>query len=59
MKFLFDEYKIVAEGAGASSIAAVLSGKIESKNKKIVCVITGGNISAEKFFKIILGVAKE
>ena len=59
MKFLFNECKIVAEGAGASSIAAVRGGKIKDKNKKIVCIITGGNISAEKFSKIILGGAKK
>lgn len=42
--FLMEKSKIVAEGAGATAVAAVLSGKVKGKNKKVCAVISGGNI---------------
>lgn len=42
--FLMQRSKVVAEGAGATPVAALLAGKIKEKNKKICCVISGGNI---------------
>jgi Threonine dehydratase len=41
------------EGAGGSSFAAALTGK--AGTGKIVCVISGGNIDAEKLIKILSG----
>lgn len=45
--------RIIAEGAGASSVAAALTGS--SGSGKIVCVISGGNIDAEKLATILGG----
>lgn len=42
--FLLEKNKVIAEGAGATSVAAVLAGKISGKNKKICAVVSGGNI---------------
>lgn len=42
--FLMEKSKVVAEGAGATPLAAILAGKIDVKNKKICAVISGGNI---------------
>lgn len=44
--FLAQKEKVIAEGAGALSTAAILSGKIDHllKNKKTVAVVSGGNI---------------
>ena len=50
---LAKEAKIVTEGAGAASVAALISGRVISKYKKIVCIISGGNIDL-KCFKLIL-----
>ncbi|AKX34502.1 threonine dehydratase [Spiroplasma litorale] len=50
--FLFENCKIVAEGAGAVTSAAVLFNKLKVKNKKIVCVLTGGNIDVTTFMNI-------
>lgn len=50
--FLFENCKIVAEGAGAASIAAVLFNKLKVKDKKIVCVLSGGNIDITAFMNI-------
>jgi threonine dehydratase len=44
---------VIAEGAGASSVAAALSGRAGSG--KIVCVVSGGNIDAAKLAKILDG----
>ena len=45
MLALAEKGKIVAEGAGAMPTAAVMSGKVDaSKYKKIVCMVSGGNV---------------
>src|SRR5215471_12936197 len=53
IKLLMERNRIVAEGAGGSSLAAALTGKAGAG--KIVCVISGGNIDAEKLVKILSG----
>ena len=42
--FLLENEKTVAEGAGAAGVAALLSGKIDVKGKKVATIICGGNI---------------
>lgn len=54
IKLLVERTRVIAEGAGGSSLAAALTGKAGSG--KIVCVISGGNIDAEKLTKILAGV---
>lgn len=41
---LMEQKKLVSEGAGATSVAAVMFNKIPIKGKKVVCVVSGGNI---------------
>lgn len=41
---LMERCKQIVEPAGATPLAAVLSGKIDTKGKKVVCVLSGGNI---------------
>ena len=53
IKLLMERSRVIAEGAGGSSFAAALTGKAGSG--KIVCVISGGNIDAEKLIKILSG----
>lgn len=50
LKFLYGKTGIVAETAGVVSFAAVLFDKLNVRNKKIVCVISGGNISSSGLF---------
>ena len=50
---LLERGKTLAEGAGAVSLAGLLSGKIDAKGKKVVCVISGGNIDFTLLTKII------
>ena len=53
IKLLMERTRVIAEGAGGSSFAAALTGK--ARTGKIVCVISGGNIDAEKLIKILSG----
>ena len=50
---LIERNRIVAEGAGASSVAAALSG--QAGTGKTVCIISGGNIDRGKLIKILSG----
>ena len=44
---------VVAEGAGAVTVAAALAGKTDSG--KVVCVVSGGNIDAPDLAKVLNG----
>ena len=51
MRLLADKARVVAEGAGALSPAAALTG--EAGEGPIVCVISGGNIDLAKFAALV------
>jgi threonine dehydratase len=50
---LMERKRVVAEGAGASPLAALLSGRLKTKARKIVLVISGGNIDIHLLDRII------
>jgi threonine dehydratase len=50
--FLLEQAKVVAEGAGAVGVAAVLN-KLDVKGKKVAIVISGGNIDVNMIDRII------
>lgn len=47
MLSLLEKNHLVVEGAGAAAYAAILSDKINIKNKKVACVLSGGNVDVE------------
>ena len=52
---LIEKEKIVAEGAGATPLAAMLAGKLpELKGKKVCCLISGGNIDVTIMNRVVL-----
>jgi threonine dehydratase len=51
--FLLEQHKLVAEGAGAIGVAAIMHQKIDIKNKKVVLPISGGNIDVTMLAQII------
>jgi threonine dehydratase len=53
MRLLFRKAKVVAEGAGAASLAAAIARP--DLTGKIVCVISGGNIDAEAYSVVLAG----
>lgn len=50
---LLEQYKIVAEGAGAVSVAAAMFNKVPIKGKKTVCLVSGGNIDVTILNRVI------
>lgn len=56
---LLEKEKVVAEGAGAASVAAVMYNKVPVKGKKTICVVSGGNIDVTILHRVIKrGLAK-
>jgi threonine dehydratase len=53
VKFAFNELKLVVEPGGAIALAALLTGRVESRGKTIVIVLSGGNVDAELFARLI------
>jgi len=50
---LFERNRVIAEGAGAASVAAALTGK--AGTGRVVCVVSGGNIDLSKLVKVLHG----
>mgnify|MGYP002521245627 FL=1 len=50
---LIEQQKMIAEGAGAVSVAAVMFNKVPVKGKKVVCVVSGGNIDVTILNRVI------
>ena len=53
MKYLYEEFNVKAEPSGCVSLAAVLSKKIDVKNKTVLVTISGGNVDDDSFEKYI------
>lgn len=50
---LIEQHKLIAEGAGAVSVAAALFNKLPIKNQKTVCLVSGGNIDVTILSRVI------
>ena len=50
---LIEKQKLIAEGAGAVSVAAAMFGKLPIEGKKVVCIISGGNIDVNILSRVI------
>lgn len=50
---LIEQQKLIAEGAGAVSVAAVMFNKVPVKGKKVVCLVSGGNIDVTILSRVI------
>ena len=50
---LLEKQKVIAEGAGAVSVAAALFGKVPIEGKKVVCLVSGGNIDVNILSRVI------
>jgi threonine dehydratase len=51
MRLMAEKARVIAEGAGALSLAAALTGK--AGNGPIVAIVSGGNIDLQKFSELI------
>ena len=53
VRTLVERGRVVAEGAGAASVAAALAGK--AGGGRVVCVVSGGNLDASTLAGILEG----
>lgn len=51
--FLLEKHKMIAEGAGAVSVAAAMFSHLPLEGKKTVCLVSGGNIDVTFLNRII------
>jgi threonine dehydratase len=54
VRTLAERVRVIAEGAGALSVAAVLTGRVPTA-RKVVCIVSGGNIDFAVLTRILLG----
>lgn len=50
---LIEKQKMIAEGAGATAVAAVLAKKLPVEGKRVVCLVSGGNIDVTSLSRVI------
>ncbi len=50
---LIEQQKLITEGAGAVSVAAVMFNKLPIQGKKVVCLVSGGNIDVTILSRVI------
>jgi threonine dehydratase len=55
VRYAFHELKLVVEPGGAIGLAALLAGKLEVKGKVVIGVLSGGNVDADLFARLIAG----
>jgi threonine dehydratase len=57
VRLLAERHRVIAEGAGATAVAAAMAMAAagEMPGKKIVCIVSGGNIDAAKLATILTG----
>ena len=51
--FAFRELKLVVEPGGAVGLAALLAGRIDAAGKNVVIVLSGGNVDADLYARLI------
>jgi threonine dehydratase len=57
LRLLAERVRVIAEGAGALSVAAAMSGRAGSG--KVACVISGGNINLSTLAEILQNRAEQ
>lgn len=50
---LIEQQKLIAEGAGAVAVAAAMFNKVPIKGKKVICLVSGGNIDVTILSRVI------
>ncbi|QKW09743.1 threo-3-hydroxy-L-aspartate ammonia-lyase [Streptomyces sp. NA04227] len=55
MRFAFERLKIVLEPSGATGLAALMAGRVESLPRRVGVIASGGNIDTGRFTELIGG----
>ena len=50
---LIEKQKMIADGAGETAVAAVMANKFDLKGKRVVAVVSGGNIDVTSLSRVI------
>ncbi len=53
MRFAFERLKLVLEPSGACALAALLTGKVDVRGKRVGVTLSGGNVDPAMFFRAI------
>ena len=53
MKGLASEERLIVEGAGAASVAAIIAGKASEPGRRVVAIVTGGNVDLPKWLSVV------
>jgi threonine dehydratase len=53
VRYAFEELKLVVEPGGAIGLAALLAGKVDVRGKVVVGILSGANVDADVFAKLI------
>ena len=51
--YAYRELKLVVEPGGAVGLAALLAGRIDTRGRNVVIVLSGGNVDADLFAKLV------
>jgi threonine dehydratase len=51
--YAYRELKLVVEPGGAVGLAALLAGRLDIRDKNVVIVLSGGNVDADMFAKLV------
>jgi threonine dehydratase len=54
MRFAFERLKLIIEPSGAAGLAAALNGRVELRGKRVGITISGGNVDAATFARLIV-----
>jgi threo-3-hydroxy-L-aspartate ammonia-lyase len=49
MRFAFERLKLVLEPSGASALAALMSGKVDARDRRTGVILSGGNVDVARF----------
>jgi len=57
MRVAFEQLKLVVEPGGAVALAAILTGKLDVRGKTALVVLSGGNVDAASFHRLVAEAA--
>jgi len=53
MRGLATEERLIVEGAGAAAVASILAGKASAAGRRVVAMVTGGNVDLPKWLNTV------
>ncbi len=53
MRYLFERLKAVVEPSGAVGLAALLSGAVDARARRVGVILSGGNIGVDRFIEVV------